>query len=158
MSTPGNVVGSTESLSGMRAPRYEHASPLFVQPKRCTGPACSTIAISLPAFHHVWTQRRLRVLEPDPECETGHHVRIVPGPVSRSVKLSKNVPVRLTVRVNASQPLSQEGSTTRYRFEKNPHERTQSRLAAPPWLGCRSPEDRSNTFLDRKTRPGSGPL
>jgi hypothetical protein len=143
----------------MRAPRYEHAFPVFVQPKRCTGPACTTIAISLPAFHHVWTQHRSRMLEPEPECETGHHVRISSWPRIEISKVEQKCPSKAygpSQRV--VNPYPKRDQPRGIISKKNPRERTQSRLAAPPWLVCRSPEDRSNTFLDRKTRPGSGPL
>ena len=77
-----------------------------------------------------------------------------PGPVSKSVKLSKHVPRGLRSESARSQPLSQEGSTTRYRFEKirvnEPNPGLQHQLGSVVGLG------KIDTILSLTGKPDLG--
>ena len=63
-----------------------------LHPKPCADPACITLVIDPPVFHLVRAQRRRRVLEPDPKCETGHHVCISSRPYIEIGKVEQKCP------------------------------------------------------------------
>lgn len=88
----GNVAGLTESQSSMCAPRYEHASLLFASAEVMRWSGRHHTRYRSSGFPPCRTQRRPQRLEPDTECETGHHVRISSRPRIEISKVEQKCP------------------------------------------------------------------